>query len=126
MLLSQRKNSRGFLLLEVILSVLIIGSVLLLVMRSYVTSLRAGQVSRGLSKACYLLEEQIFNYDVRGFGEGLKEETETEVFKDDPTYGFTMAINTIGQTKKLNTVNMGVLWKRHTINIATYLKVKEG
>ena len=126
MWLSHRKNNAGFMLLEVILSVLIIGSVLMLVVRSYSVSLKACQVASGLSKACGLLEDKIFDLDIKGFSEGIKEENDSGVFEGEPGYGYNISVNPMGDTKKINKVDLQATWKRHTISVWTYLKFKEG
>lgn len=123
---SQRKNDAGFLLLEVILSVLIIGSVLMLVVRSYSASLKACQVAGGLSKACGLLEDKIFDLDVRGFTGGIGEASDSGAFEGEPGYKYNISVNPMGDKKKLNKVGLQVVWKRHTINVWTFLKFKEG
>lgn len=126
MWLSRRKNNSGFILLEVILSVLIIGSVLTLVVRSYGASMKACQVATGLSKACALLEEKIFNFDINGFSEGIKEADDSGAFEGEPGYQYTISVNPVGDTEKINKVDLQVVWKRHTISLQTYLKFKEG
>jgi hypothetical protein len=122
----QRKNNSGFLLLEVILSVLIIGSVLMLVVRSYSASLKACQVAGGLSKACGLLEDKLFDLDIRGFADGIGETSDSGTFEGEPGYLYSVSVNPMGDEKKLNKVNLQAAWKRHTINVWTYLKFKEG
>ena len=126
MWLSHRKNNAGFLLLEVILSVLIIGFVLMLVVRSYSVSLKACQVAGGLSRACGLLEDKIFDLDIKGFSGGIKEENDSGIFEGDPGYAYNISVNPIGDTKKINKVDLQATWKRHTISVWTYLKFKEG
>jgi hypothetical protein len=113
-------------LLEVILSVLIIGSFLVMVVRSYAVSLRAGKVAAGLSRSCSLLEGEIFNLDVKGFREGLKEKNTRDFFKDEPGYQWSIAVNPMDKPEKINKVVLNMLWKEHVIGISTYLKLKEG
>lgn len=126
MWLSRRKNNAGFLLLEVMLSVLIIGSVLTLVARSYGASLKACQIARGLSKACGLLEDKIFDLDIKGFSEGIKEENDSGEVLGEPGYTYNISVNPAGGAKKINKVDLRAMWKGHAINVWTCLKFKEG
>ena len=60
------KASKGFLLFEVIISIAIITSGLLVVMASYSASKRAIESSQELFEASLLLEEKIFEFEERG------------------------------------------------------------
>lgn len=63
---ASRLHGSGFMLLEVVLSVLVIGTGLLLVIRSYSTSLGATRMAQGLREASLFLEEKLFELDVQG------------------------------------------------------------
>lgn len=68
------RNNRGFLLLEVIVSIVIITSGLLFVMRVYSTARYAIQRSSVLFESSLLLENGIFEFEEKGKIEGdLKE-----------------------------------------------------
>ena len=60
------KNKRGFLLLEVIVSIVIITSGLLFVMRVYSTARYAIQRSSVLFESGLLLESKMFEFEERG------------------------------------------------------------
>jgi hypothetical protein len=113
-------------LLEVILSVLIIGSVLMLVARSYSASLAACQVAGGLSKACGLLEEKLFDLDMKGFADGLARENDSGAFKDEPGCRYDVSVNPLDDVKRIGRLDLRAAWKGHAINVSTYLKLKEG
>ena len=60
------RNSRGFLLLEVMVSIVVITGGLLFVMRVYATAKNGLDISRDLFRYSLLLEEKIFEYEERG------------------------------------------------------------
>lgn len=108
-------------LLEVILSVLIIASGVMFIMRSYVTSIRASEISTGLTKACLFLEDKLFDIDMKGFGEGVEE---TEDSGAEEGYAWNL-IGHVDDKEKITDVRLQLAWKRHLINIATLRKYKE-
>ena len=132
MLLSEkRKNKKAFMLLEVIISVLIIASGLMLVVRSYSASLKASRLAAAVSKAGELLEDEIFGADMKGFKDGIEEQNKEGSIDGEPGYNWYLnaaALDT--KEKALNTVNMGVTYKfgnqLRVISISTYFKYKEG
>ncbi len=67
------RGRRGFLLLEVMVSVIVITGGLLFVMRVYSTAKEALDRSRTLFKNSLLLEEKIFGFEEKGIiGEGTQ------------------------------------------------------
>ena len=68
------KNSKGFLLLEVIISIVVITGGLLFVMRIYSTAKEALNRSRAFFKYSLLLEERIYDFEERGVIEEGKED----------------------------------------------------
>ena len=68
------RNRRGFLLLEVIISIVVITGGLLFVMRVYSTAKEALNRSRTFFKYSLLLEEKIYDFEERGIIEEGKEE----------------------------------------------------
>ena len=73
------KGRRGFLLLEVMVSIIVITSGLLFVMRVYSTAKGAIDRSRILFKHSLLLEEKIFDFEERGV---IEEDTARGHFPD--------------------------------------------
>lgn len=68
------RNRRGFLLLEVIISIVVITGGLLFVMRVYSTAKEALNRSRTFFKYSLLLEEKIYDFEERGIIEEGKED----------------------------------------------------
>jgi len=118
-------------LLEIIVSVLIIASGLMLVVRSYSASLKASRIAAAVSKAGELLEDEIFDLDIKGFKDGLEEQNKEGSIDGEPGYDWYLnaaALDT--KEKALNTVDMGVTYKvgdqLRVISVSTYFKYKEG
>jgi len=118
--------TRGFILLEVMLSVLIIASGVLLVLRSYSTSLKVSQVARGLSRSCFFLEDKLFDADVKGFTEGFKEEDAGGVFDEDSSYSWRLSILQNQDWDTLCSADIKVFWKKQVVGALTFLRYKEG
>jgi len=130
MLLLQKKN-KGFMLLEVIMSVLIIASGIVFVVRAYSTSLRASETARVLTKACFLLEEKLLELDIVGFKEGIEETQSSSPIEGDQHYKYNLTVWSSGgeEEVKINKVNMNVEYKRgnqtREATISTFRKPKE-
>ncbi len=77
------KGRRGFLLLEVMVSIIVITGGLLFVMRVYSTAKTAIDRSRALFKHSLLLEEKIFDFEERGV---IEEGTARDHFPDLKDY----------------------------------------
>ncbi|MDO8535445.1 MAG: prepilin-type N-terminal cleavage/methylation domain-containing protein [Candidatus Omnitrophota bacterium] len=103
-------NKRGFLLLEVIVSIVIITSGLLFVMRVYSTAHYAIQRSLVLFESGLLLESKMFEYEEKGIIE--KDIKEGKQFS--PENGYSWSIRTeeaprdpvLGQKLELNIVTL--------------------
>lgn len=131
-MLPLRKKSRGassgFLMLEVIVSVLIIASGLTIVIKSYSTSLRAAEIAQALTKATLLLEDQLFLLESQ---DGVKEGQDSGEVKDEPGYSWSWtAVPLDAKKKDVNVVNLTVNYKKGSISrkigITTFMKYKEG
>ncbi len=112
------KNNEGFLLLEVIVSIVVITSALLFVTRSYSVSKQAIERSRDLFKSGLLLEEEMFAFEEKGeIGEGSKEGE----FSDNKDY--LWKINAV-PAANLNTVALSVYRRNNpqeVYSLYTYL-----
>jgi hypothetical protein len=118
-----RGLSKGFLLLEVVLSILMVASGLLFIMRSYSTSLKVSGVARGLTNACFLLEEKLFDMDAKGFKEGVQEGESEGRFEPGP-YIWYLQIYTMGDKKEMDKVELRIAWKKQKISISTFRGTK--
>lgn len=76
------RGRRGFLLLEVMVSVIVITGGLLFVMRVYSTAKEALDRSRTLFKNSLLLEEKIFGFEEKGIIEELTQTGRFDEIKD--------------------------------------------
>ena len=112
------KDNKGFLLLEVIVSIVIITSALLFVTRSYSVSKQAIERSRDLFKSGLLLEEEMFAFEEKGeIGEGSKEGE----FSNNKDYFWKI---NAAPTANLNTVTLSVFRRNNpqeVYSLYTYL-----
>lgn len=131
----QRNNKirrKGFLLLEVILSVLVIGTGVMLIMRSYSTSLRASDTARVMTGACLILEEKLFELDVKGFKDGVQEGEENGACEGQENYSWAVDIYAPDEkdAPRISKVDLGVNYKKggqaKKVAVTTLLKYKEG
>ena len=78
-------SKKGFLLLEVMVSIVVITGGLLFVMRVYSTAKNALNTSRTLFKSSLLLEEKIFDFEEKGM---IAEDTDRGSFRDPKDYSW--------------------------------------
>ena len=113
---------KGFMLLEVILSVLVIASGLLFIMRSYSASLKATAVASSLQKACLYLEDKLSELDFKG---KIEEGVQDGSFEDDGNYSWHLDAQPLDDKKEVNTVFLTARYKSgsqyRNIGISTYL-----
>ncbi|MCK4462843.1 MAG: hypothetical protein KAU58_00860 [Candidatus Omnitrophica bacterium] len=119
-------NRKGFLLFEVMISIVIITAGLLFIMHSYSTSKNSIQRSTEVFKTSLLLENKMFEYEVQ---EGIEEDSEDDgEFEEDEEYGWEIAAN-FKEDLNLNLVTLKVFQEKDRDNteypIFTYLKSKE-
>jgi Tfp pilus assembly protein PilE len=95
-------DNKGFLLLEVMISIVIITSALLFVTRSYSVSKQAIERSRDLFKSGLLLEEEMFAFEETG---EISEGSGEGEFNDNKDY--LWKINAV-PAANLNTVTVSV------------------
>ncbi|OGW84396.1 MAG: hypothetical protein A2987_02220 [Omnitrophica bacterium RIFCSPLOWO2_01_FULL_45_10] len=119
------KASKGFLLFEVIISIAIITSGLLVVMASYSASKRAIESSQELFEASLLLEEKIFEFEERGEIETGELSGE---FEKDGAHTWSIYAEEIGGTV-LNKMTLNVFSQKYEpktkYSIAAILKKKK-
>lgn len=121
--MSLQRRDRGFMLLEVVLSMAIIASSLVFIIRSYVVSLRATETSRRMQKACLMLEEKLFELDAKG---SIEEGASTGEFEGG-VYSWQLIAAPIDDKKKINAATLEVsrtTGAANRIKISTYIKNK--
>jgi Tfp pilus assembly protein PilE len=124
-------NSRkGFMLLEVIQSIIVIASCVTVVIRSYTASLRLSKTAMAIAKACMLLEERIFDLDLKGFTKGVKEQEAMDPIEGHPGYQWSLSSYIFGPKEKgLNELDMSVAYNvggiKGKVNIATFRRSNE-
>ncbi|MFA4982295.1 MAG: hypothetical protein WC592_07510 [Candidatus Omnitrophota bacterium] len=110
---SRIRGKKGFLLLEVMISIIILTGGLLFVTRVYSTAKIAIQRSKALFKYSLLLEEAMFEIEEKGEAEKGRNENE---FKDDRDYLWASNVTAIVEDDRedpnLNAVTMDVYRKK--------------
>ena len=131
-MLSSNKKNKGFLLLEVILSILVIAFGVVFVIRAYTTSLRGAEITKALTRACFLLEDKLFEVDIKGFGDGIIEGESNGVIEEDEDYNWDLAVRPLDDKEqlKINAVDLNMVYIKGRYNkkvgISTFRKYKEG
>lgn len=80
-------NNKGFLLFEVMVSIVIITAGIMFIMRSYATSKEAIERSGGIFRTSLLLEEKMWEYEAMG---EIREEAESGDFDEAEGYAWKM------------------------------------
>ena len=126
--LAKKHRKGGFMLLEVILSVIIISSAALFIIRSYSTSLRAADLAHRLTKACLLLDEKLATVDMQG---SIEEGESLGSFEGEEYYDWSISSSPLDatETPKINAVYAEVTYQKGTqkrsVDVATYVKDRE-
>ena len=122
LLIGKRKRNKGFLLVEVMVSISILSIGLLLVLNSFFRSIKAVEVSRDYFKAGLLLENKIYELLNKGTEEGVWEGSFDDFNK---RFSWNLDARTIEESP-LNESNLKVSWggkdKEKDISISTYIK----
>ena len=122
LLIGKRKRNKGFLLVEVMVSISILSIGLLLVLNSFFRSIKAVEVSRDYFKAGLLLENKIYELLNKGTEEGVWEGSFDDFNK---RFSWNLDVRKI-EEGPLNEINLKVSWggkdKEKDISISTYIK----
>ena len=118
-------DKRGFLLFEVMVSIVVITVCLLFIARSYSSSKNSIRKSRGLIRTALLLENKMWELEEAGEIEESKLEGG---FEEDEKYSWIMTAQRMEDTD-LNLVTLEILEaqapEKAKYSISTYLKNKE-
>ncbi len=119
------RNDKGFLLFEVMISIVIIATGLLYVARSYSSSKDSLQRSTGIVKTSLLLEKKMFEFEEKG---EIEEGEKSGDFEEDEEYSWEITAE-FKEDLNLNLVTLEVFQKKDRDKtgyaISTYLKSKE-
>ena len=106
-------SKKGFLLLEVMVSIVVITGGLLFVMRVYSTAKNALNISRALFKHSLLLEEKIFDFEEKGM---IAEDTDRGSFRGTKDYSWEVEATALapqGQSlSDLCVLRLGVFYNK--------------
>ena len=119
------RGRKGFLLLEIIVSIALVTAVLLFVARVYSTSKNAIERSRTLFKYGLLLEEKMFDFEEHSeIEKGYREEE----FRDHKNYFWAVNAIQISDEEPINLVTLDVFENKGPslikYSLTTYLKNK--
>ena len=125
---SNKPNKKGYLLLEVVVSVAIVAIGLGVILRSYASSLRASKIAQEYFEASLLVKEKLCVLEEQERMEGKVTAAETtETFSGTP-YTLTTKIVNMPDPDPLNEITTVIYWKNkersEKIEIGTYLKNK--
>ncbi len=119
----KRRNKKGFLLLEVLISVAILSFGLVLIINSFSKSLRVSELSENYFKANLLLSKKLF--EIENNPEGFLEERQSNGNFEDlgGRFSWQLEVEKI-EEEKLSEVKLKVFWlqnkKEEALTIATY------
>ncbi len=119
----KRRNKKGFLLLEVLVSVALLSFGLVLIMNTFTRSLRSFELSDNYFRANLLLSKKLF--EIENYPEEFLEEGQSDGSFEDfgGKFSWWLEVKKI-EEEKLNEVKLKVLWlqnrKEEALTIATY------
>lgn len=114
-------QGRGFLLLEVLVSITIISVGLIFVIRSFSTSSRAIETAAKFLKSVSLLEERLWDLEAEG---AVDKGRDRDTFKKERAYRWEMVAEDAGDFP-INEVNIKVIWegplRKQRVSLDTYM-----
>ncbi|MFH1848373.1 MAG: hypothetical protein ABH825_04060 [Candidatus Omnitrophota bacterium] len=121
-----RPKKTGFMLFEVIVSVLIIGTAIVFVVRSFSTSIKAMNIALGLSKASLLAENKISELEMSG--KVPQESEQYGFFEGEDSITWAFSCERQEDNKNLALAKLEVDWKigsgSRKAFLDTYFKVE--
>ncbi len=112
-----KRNNKGFLLLEALVSVAILSVALVMILSSFMRSIRATELSEDYFRAGLLLEEKFFELYANGIKEGSKGE-EFSVF--DNRFSWNLDVVRLDEDE-VHEVSLGVSWNQGSKEYSTFL-----
>ena len=129
-----RNKTRGFILLEVLLGVVIVSVSLTLIIQSMTSSLKAAEYASDYTTACFLIEDKLNEFmQTQTIPANLNESG--QCVEPHEKYHYVLTTERINLTdipddidplvEKINQVNFQMLWKRghaeKKVDVVTYL-----
>ena len=128
MSMSKIRNRRGYLLLEVVVSIAVVAIGLAVILRSFTSSLRASKIAQEYFDASLVLQETLCGFEEEEKLEGGLAAGETAGEVTGTPYSLETRITRIGDLDPLNEAIVVISWKNRDrnekIEIGTYLKNK--
>jgi len=128
MSMSKRRSRKGYLLLEVVVSIAVVAIGLAVILRSFTSSLRASKIAQEYFDASLALQETLCGFEEKEKLEGGVAAGETAGEVTGTPYSLETKITRIGDLDPLNEVSAVIYWKNRDrnekIEIGTYLKNK--
>lgn len=112
-----KRNNKGFLLLEALVSVAILSVALVMILNSFMRSIRATELSEDYFRAGLLLEEKFFELYARGIKEGSSGDT-FGVF--DNRFSWDLDVIRLDEDR-VREVSLGVSWNQGSKEYSTFL-----
>ena len=128
MSMSKRRSRRGYLLLEVVVSIAVVAIGLAVILRSFTSSLRASKIAQEYFDASLVLQETLSGFEEKEKLEGGVSAGYTAGQVTGTPYSLETRITRIGDLDPLNEVSAVIYWKNRDrnekIGIGTYLRNK--
>lgn len=115
-----RTGSKGFLLFEVVIALAILSSAIVLVIRGFMTSMKAIAVSEDNIKAVRHLEEKMWEIEDEAAKEGTLT-TDSSSGNFDDGYKWALSVDTVKDNDNLKFVKLIV----NDRSLVTYIKAKD-
>jgi type II secretory pathway pseudopilin PulG len=125
------RDKKGFILVEVLITVVILSSSLVMITRSFMVSLNALEIIQQYTEARSLIEEKLAELEIK---ETIAADLQVEENLNEPYEKFSYSLQTKNIPEgnnqgRLNNVSLSLGWKageeKRQISIVTYLKNKE-
>jgi len=126
--MSKKRSRRGYLLLEVVVSIAVVAIGLTVILRSFSSSLRASKIAQEYFDASLVLQETLCGFEETEKLDGGLAAGETAGKVSGTPYSLETKITRISDLDPLNEVSAAIYWKNRDrnerIEIGTYLKNK--
>ena len=127
--MASRYNRRGFTLIEVLITVGILSTAIVFLLRSFTASIAAGKFSQDITLGCYLAEEKLWEIETafKIVGMAMPEVKEVEI--QNRKFNWKFATADTAPPSDLKALKLEVFWKEnmrekeYTMDFLTFLPV---